>query len=196
LAALYEHNVVLSEDTEVPVSSEEVLMLMEKNNAILEAAIKEAARQGAHTIVIPEDGVYRWVFTRETIYPYLEDIPDPQVDWILFAPSPVVERLSCLARNNSIYVVANMGDKKPCNSSDPRCPSDGHYQYNANVVFDSEGKLVACYHKYNLFVTEEQFHYPKDPGFVTYNTSFGYFGTFTCADILYHDPAVVLASRF
>ncbi|NXB99448.1 VNN3 protein, partial [Orthonyx spaldingii] len=205
VAAVYEHSVVLSEDTEVPVSPEEALMLMEKNTAILEAAVKEAARQGAHIIVTPKDGIYGWVFTRETIYPYLEDIPDPQVDWIpcahpgrssLFAPSPVLERLSCLARNNSIYVVANMGDKKPCNSSDPRCPSDGHYQYNANVVFDSEGKLVAHYHKYNLFVTEKQFNYAKDPEFVTFNTSFGYFGIFTCADILYHDPAVVLASRF
>ncbi|NXE78005.1 VNN1 Pantetheinase, partial [Cochlearius cochlearius] len=202
VAAVYEHNVILSEDTEVPVSPEEALMLMDKNMAILEAAIKEAARQGAHIIVTPEDGIYGWVFTRETIYPYLEDIPDPQVDWIpcadprRFAPSPVLERLSCLARNNSIYVVANMGDKKPCNSSDPRCPSDGHYQYNTNVVFDSEGKLVARYHKYNLFVTEKQFNYPKDPEFVTFNTSFGYFGIFTCADILYHDPAVVLASRF
>lgn len=57
------------------------------------------------------------------------------------------ERLSCMARNNSIYVVANIGDKKPCNSSDPGCPRDGRYQYNTNVVFDPEGKLVARYHK-------------------------------------------------
>lgn len=38
--------------------------------------------QGAHIIVTPEDGIYGWVFTRETIYPYLEDIPDPEVNWI------------------------------------------------------------------------------------------------------------------
>ncbi|XP_009317408.1 PREDICTED: LOW QUALITY PROTEIN: pantetheinase-like [Pygoscelis adeliae] len=199
VAAVYEHNVVLSEDTEVPVCPEEALVLMDKNTVILETAIKEVARQGCNIIVTPEDGIYIWVFTREKIHPYLEDIPDPQVDWIpyvapgRFTPSPVLERLR---RNNSIYVVANMADKKPCNGSDPRCPSDGHYQYNTNVVFDSEGKLVARYHKYNLFVTEKQFNYPKDPEFVTFNTSFGYFGIFTCADTLYHTPAVVLASRF
>uniref|UniRef100_A0A8C4P7S7 CN hydrolase domain-containing protein n=1 Tax=Dromaius novaehollandiae TaxID=8790 RepID=A0A8C4P7S7_DRONO len=202
IAAVYEHNVILSEDTEIPVSAEDAFMLMDKNMDILEAAIKAAAKQGAHIIVTPEDGIYGCVFRRETIYPYLEDIPDPQVDWIpctdpeRFAASPVQKRLSCLSRNNSIYVVANMGDKKPCNSSDPRRPRDGHYQYNTNVVFDSEGKLVARYHKYNLFMRDKQFNYPKEPEFMTFNTSFGYFGIFTCADILFHDPAVVLASRF
>ena len=30
----------------------------------------------------PEDALYGWKFTRETIFPYLEDIPDPQVNWI------------------------------------------------------------------------------------------------------------------
>lgn len=39
-------------------------------------------KQGAHIIVTPEDGIYGWIFTRESIYPYLEDIPDPGVNWI------------------------------------------------------------------------------------------------------------------
>ncbi|KAM6126857.1 LOW QUALITY PROTEIN: pantetheinase-like [Pterocles gutturalis] len=77
ISQLSEHSVVLSEDTEVPASAEEALVLMDKNMATLEAAVKEAARQGAH-IIDPEDGLYDW----DTIYPYLEDIPDPQVDWI------------------------------------------------------------------------------------------------------------------
>ncbi|KAF1463973.1 Pantetheinase, partial [Spheniscus demersus] len=152
-AAVYEHAVILPDATDEPVSPDDALALMNKNMDVLEGAIKEAAQQGAHIIVTPEDGIYGWRFTRGTIYPYLEDIPDPAVNWIpctdpaRFAPAPVQERLSCMARNNSIYVVANIGDKKPCNSSDAGCPSDGRYQYNTDVVFDPEGKLVARYHK-------------------------------------------------
>ncbi|NXI66453.1 VNN2 protein, partial [Anseranas semipalmata] len=200
-AAVYEHAVILPRATHKMVSPDDALALMNRNMDILEGAIKEAARQGARIIVTPEDGIYGWLFTREAIYPYLEDIPDPEVNWIpctdptRFAPAPVQERLSCMARNNSIYVVANIGDKKSCNSSDPSCPSDGRYQYNTNVVFDSEGKLVARYHKYNLFRKETQFDYPKEPEAVTFETPFGKFGIFTCFDILFREPAVVLVSE-
>ncbi|KAL8186533.1 UNVERIFIED_CONTAM: Pantetheinase [Gekko kuhli] len=202
IAAVYEHPVILPEATQKPVSSEDALKLMNKNMDILEEAIKRAAAQGAHIIVTPEDGIYGFFFTRETLYPYLEDIPDPQeVNWIpcndsqRFGPAPVQERLSCLARDNAIYVVANIGDKKPCNLTDPKCPNDGRYQYNTNVVFDSDGKLVARYHKFNLFMSEAQFDFPKEPELVTFNTSFGKFGVFTCFDILFHDPAVTLVSK-
>lgn len=201
IAAVYEHAVILPDATDEPVSPDDALALMNRNMDVLEGAIKEAAQQGAHIIVTPEDGIYGWRFTRETIYPYLEDIPDPVVNWIpctdptRFAPAPVQERLSCMARNNSIYVVANIGDKKPCNSSDPGCPSDGRYQYNTDVVFDPEGKLVARYHKYNLFRRETQFNYPKEPEAVTFETPFGKFGIFTCFDILFREPAVVLVSE-
>ncbi|KAM9666624.1 pantetheine hydrolase VNN2 [Trichechus inunguis] len=201
LAAVYEHAVILPNKAETPVSQEDALLLMNKNIDILEKAITEAAEKGAQIIVTPEDALYGWDFTRETIFPYLENIPDPQVNWIpcqdthRFGHTPVQTRLSCLAKNNSVYVLVNIGDKKPCNSRDSTCPSNGYYQYNTNVVYDTEGKLVARYHKYHLY-SEPQFDVPKKPELVTFNTSFGRFGIFTCFDILFHDPAVTLVEGF
>ncbi|KAM8790318.1 pantetheinase isoform 2-T2 [Rhynchonycteris naso] len=202
IAAVYEHAVILPNATLISVPRKEALVLMNRNLDVLEEAITSAAKQGAHIIVTPEDGIYGWKFNRESIYPYLEDIPDPQVDWIpcihpnRFGHTPVQERLSCLAKDNSIYVVANIGDKKPCNASDLQCPPDGRYQYNTDVVYDSQGKLVARYHKQNLFMSEDQFNVPKEPEVVTFNTTFGRFGIITCFDILFHDPAVTLVKDF
>ncbi|XP_006885040.1 PREDICTED: vascular non-inflammatory molecule 2 isoform X2 [Elephantulus edwardii] len=153
LAAVYEHAVILPEKTETPVSQEDALILMNENIDILERAIRQAAKEGAQIIVTPEDALYGWSFTRETVFPYLEEIPDPQVNWIpcqdyhRFGHTPVQRRLSCLAKDNSIYIVANIGDKKPCNDHDSTCPSNGYYQYNTNVVYNAEGQLVARYHK-------------------------------------------------
>lgn len=201
IAAVYEHAVILPEETETPVSQDDALLLMNKNIDILEKAIKQAAQQGAEIIVTPEDALYGWSFTREAIFPYLEDIPDPRVDWIpcqdphKFGHTPVQVRLSCLAKNNSIYVLANIGDKKPCNSNDFTCPPNGYYQYNTNVVYDKKGQLVARYHKYHLY-SEPQFDVPEKPELVTFNTTFGRFGIFTCFDILFHDPAVTLVKDF
>ncbi|KAH0515072.1 Pantetheinase [Microtus ochrogaster] len=82
VAAVYEHAVILPSSTLLPVSHSEALALMNRNLDLLEGAIVAAAKQGAHIIVTPEDGIYGMHFTRDTIYPYLEDIPDPQVNWI------------------------------------------------------------------------------------------------------------------
>uniref|UniRef100_A0A8C2R2F6 CN hydrolase domain-containing protein n=1 Tax=Capra hircus TaxID=9925 RepID=A0A8C2R2F6_CAPHI len=117
---------------------------MNKNIDVSEKALKLAARQGAQIIV----------FKRETFCPYLEDIPDPEINWvpcniygIRLGRTSVQKRLSCLAKDNFIYIVANIGDKNLCNASDPQCPPDGHYQDNTDVVFNSEGRLMAHYHK-------------------------------------------------
>ncbi|KAG8444573.1 hypothetical protein GDO86_009657, partial [Hymenochirus boettgeri] len=109
-----------------------------------------------------------------------------------FGPAPVQTRLSCMAKNNAIYVVANIGDKKPCNNSDPGCPDNGHYHHNTAVVYDSNGTLVARYHKFNLFTGEDHFDRTHEPEMVSFETPFGKFGIFICFDIIFLKPAASL----
>ena len=118
--------------------------------------------QNASIIVFPEYGLTGFGYTRDSFQPFLEDIPDPKkTSWNACeepkanSSSPILYRLSCLAKTYDMYLVVNMGDVKPCNkSTDENCPSDGRYQYNTNVVFDDKGKLVARYHKQHPFLNE------------------------------------------
>ena len=160
--------------------------------------------QGAQMIVFPEYGITGMGFSRLSFAPYLEDIPDPTV--VTFNPcleegtndtTPVLYRLSCLARNNSIYIVANMGDKKKCGPEATHCPINGQFQYNTNLVFDDKGLLIARYHKQHPFMGErKRIDIPKTPEHITFDTPFGKFGTFICFDVLFREPAVTLIEKF
>lgn len=107
--------------------------------------------------------------------------------------SQVLRHLSCMAQKNRLFVVANMPDRQPCSRSvDPRCPADGRYQFNTDVVFSDNGTIVARYHKQNLYF-EAAFDPPPACEYVTFTTPFaGRFGVFTCFDILFREPAVTL----
>uniref|UniRef100_A0A8C5N0M9 Major facilitator superfamily (MFS) profile domain-containing protein n=1 Tax=Leptobrachium leishanense TaxID=445787 RepID=A0A8C5N0M9_9ANUR len=153
-AAVYEHVPFFPNPTnQQSVTEEEALVNMNQNIDVLEKAVKTAARKGAHIVVTPEYAICCLDLSREAVYPYLEDIPDPKENWIpcsdphRFGRTPVQKRLSCMAKKNSIYLVANFGDKKSCNISEENCPEDGHLIYDTTVVFDTEGKLTARYHK-------------------------------------------------
>ena len=198
------------------LTPQEALQRMMYNLRSFERYVKEGREGGADIIVFPEDGIYGFLFlTREELFPFLEEIPDPQTQSYTpcgdasFTDQPVLSYLSCLARNYQMVVVANMGDKQKCHNSSNRfpthttshshrteheCPPNGWYQYNTNVVFDSDGSLLAKYHKAHLYgVESEIFDTPHPTPHVVFNTSFGVtFGTFTCYDILYCDPPLEL----
>uniref|UniRef100_A0A669DSA3 Biotinidase n=1 Tax=Oreochromis niloticus TaxID=8128 RepID=A0A669DSA3_ORENI len=112
--------------------------------------------------------------------------------------SKVLQRLSCMARRNNLYLVANMPDLQPCplkTSPTSTCPPDGRWQFNTNVAFRSDGLLVARYHKHNLYF-EASCDTPPEPEIITFDTPFaGKFGLFICFDILFHDPTVLLVQR-
>ncbi|KAK3594129.1 hypothetical protein CHS0354_040900 [Potamilus streckersoni] len=158
--------------------------------------------EGARIIVFPEYGLYGLGWSRQTIAPYLEYIPDPnEQQWnpcekpYLYNSTEVQNILSCMAQQSSIFVVANMGACNPCNKSDPKCPADSQYQYSANVVYGPNGDFLARYFKYNLYVEEKHFDKPVTVDLITFETPFGRFGTFSSLDILYHDPAITLINK-
>ena len=154
--------------------------------------------------MFPEYGLTGFGYTRESFKPFLENIPDPQkVNWNACqdqeanSTTPILYRLSCLAKTYDMYLVVNMGDIKPCNNSiDEHCPADGRYQYNTNVAFDNKGKLVARYHKQHPFLNEMKVvNRPVKPEYITFETPFGKVGTFICFDVLFHNPAIPLVTQ-
>ena len=161
--------------------------------------------QNANIIVFPEYGLTGFGYTRESFRPFLEDIPDPKkISWNACrdpqanSSTPILHRLSCLAKAYDMYLVVNMGDIKICNeTTDKHCPTDGRYQYNTNVIFDNNGNLVARYHKQHPFLNEMKVvNRPLVPEYITFDTPFGKFGTFICFDALFHDPAVPLVTQY
>ncbi|XP_049890812.1 biotinidase-like isoform X1 [Epinephelus moara] len=207
VAAVYEHNMILNPEPHVPLSRPEALQHMQQNLDIYEEQAARAAQQGAQILVFPEDGIHGLEFTRSSISGYLETIPDPQQEsWNpctepgKYNNTEVLQRLSCMARHYNLYVVANMPDLQPCPlKTDPSssCPPDGRWQFNTNVVFSSDGLLVARYHKYNVFAKyEKAFDKPPQPEVITFDTPFaGRFGLMTCFDMLFHDPTIILVEK-
>ncbi|WAQ95028.1 VNN1-like protein [Mya arenaria] len=201
IAAVYEHAVVLPPHTLAPVSRQKAVNNMMVNIRVYQERAKEAASQNADILVFPEDGVYGmdWSGRRQFLFPYLEYIPDPaELQWNpcdnpgLFPDTEIQQSLSCMAKENNLYVVANVGDKQPCNqTADPHCPHTGFFQYNTDVVYAPDGTLVMKYHKYNLFF-ENQFDKPPNGGVPVFETPFGRFGVFTCFDILFEHPPIDL----
>ncbi|NXA51571.1 BTD Biotinidase, partial [Nothocercus julius] len=203
VAAVYEHESILSPNPTALVDRRAALALMARNLDIYEQQVAVAAGQGAQIIVFPEDGIHGFNFTRTSIYPYLDlFLPGHSVEWNpcreprLFNDTEVLQRLSCMALKNKIFLVANLGTKQPCEHVDPHCPSDGRYQFNTNVVFDDDGALVATYRKHNLYF-EDAFDTPPEADYVLFDTPFaGKFGVFTCFDILFFEPAVNLVRQY
>ncbi|XP_031565657.1 pantetheinase-like [Actinia tenebrosa] len=205
VAAVYEHAAFFIPGIKTP-PRELALKIMMINLAVYEEQAKKAKSRGAQIIVFPEDGLYGYGYKRDDIKSFLEIIPkasslkhpwNPCLDPSRFSNTEVLNKLSCIAMNNTIAVVANMGDLQPCSKPrDPNCPDDNHYQYNTDVVFDLDGTFLAKYHKQHLF-HENQFNTPSQCEYVTFTTGFGVrFGVFTCFDMLFKCPAVDLVEKY
>ncbi|KAF7661731.1 hypothetical protein LDENG_00253210 [Lucifuga dentata] len=205
IAAVYEHRVFLNPDPQVALSRSDALQHMQRNLDVYERQAARAAKQGAQILVFPEHGIHGFNFTRSSISSYIETIPDPQQETWNPCTEPgrynnteVLQTLSCMARRYGLYLVANMPDMQPCPlTTDPSssCPPDGRWQFNTNVVFRSDGLLVARYHKNNPYF-ENAFDKPPQPEIIIFDTPFaGRFGVLICFDLLFQEPTITLVDR-
>lgn len=108
---------------------------------------------------------------------------------------PVVRDLSCWARDRQKYLVVNLVEKAFCpdTENDKRpCAPDGLNYFNANVVFDRQGRVIARYRKFNLF-GEAGINVTMRSDVTKFQTDFGVtFGTFICFDLMFDQPALQL----
>lgn len=182
-AAVFEHAMKGNWSTD---TAEEIL---KTNLGYYETAAKAAKTQGADIVVFPEYGIFPFG-DRQIMKRVIEFIPDPKVvlanpcqESEEFSNRPILTTLSCMARNNSIVVVANMADIQPC-QQETGCPDDGHFHFNTNVAFDSNGTLIGRYHKEHLFF-ESGMDLPTKQQDPTFETEFGKFAMFICFDIVF-----------
>ena len=174
-----------------------VLTLTKNTNAYIEY-IKKASKLGADIIVFPEDGLTSIHLPgKSQMNSWTTVIPSPVDEYIPCTGTDVnvsetLRRLSCAARENRIYLVVNIAEKRLANYNDA-CPSNETWHYhNTNVVFDRTGKIIARYRKVNLYM-EAEFDKIEIPEIVTFDTDFGVkFGTFICFDILFSVPPLSL----
>ncbi|XP_001657370.2 vanin-like protein 1 [Aedes aegypti] len=110
---------------------------------------------------------------------------------------PVVRDLSCMARASQKYLVVNLVEKAFCPEKDDwrPCASNALYHFNANVVFDRHGRVIARYRKFNLF-GEPGINITRWSDITTFDTDFGVtFGTFICFDLMFDEPALQLVRQ-
>ncbi|GFS93261.1 pantetheinase [Nephila pilipes] len=188
-AAVYEH-------ARYDSATDSAQVIIQRNLANYTIATEIAKSKGADCIVFPEYGVFS-PGERSQLKRFLEDIPDPKASRVnpceeseTYSDRPILYALSCLAKNNSIFVVANTGDIKKC-EGEPDCPSDGDFHFNTNVVFDRTGTLLVRYHKEHLFYEFGMDLARETQQDTTFETDFGTFATYICFDIDYADMSRV-----
>jgi predicted amidohydrolase len=145
-----------------PIMPQLAMQTMRQNLEEAKVLIAEVAAQGAGIVVLPEYGLITpFMRTREEARWVVEEIGEANGQ-LLCGEEGIAAELSCIARNYSIAIAANLGDLVRCKGEDEQCHKDGFYQYKANALFDSKGKLVLKYWKNHLFY-EPYFDVPLGP---------------------------------
>ena len=139
--------------------------------------VREAAREGANIVCLPELFCAQYFCQREDIA--LFDLAEP-------IPGPSTERLSAIAREEKVVVIASLFERRAA----------GLY-HNTAAVIQQDGTLGGLYRKMHIpddpLYYEKFYFTPGDLGFKAFDTAFGKVGTLVCWDQWYPEGARITA---
>jgi N-carbamoylputrescine amidase len=139
--------------------------------------VREAARRGANVVCLPELFRAQYFCQREQIS--LFDLAEP-------IPGPSTERLSAVAREEKVVVVASLFERRAA----------GLY-HNTAAILQNDGTLAGLYRKMHIpddpLYYEKFYFTPGDLGFRAFDTSVGRIGTLVCWDQWYPEGARITA---
>jgi N-carbamoylputrescine amidase len=139
--------------------------------------VRKAATQGAQIICLPELFQTQYFCQREdaALFDLAEAIP-----------GPTTAKLSALAKELNIVLVASLFEKR----------ARGVY-HNTAVMFDKDGTLLGKYRKMHIpddpLYYEKFYFTPGDLGFRAFDTGVGRVGTLVCWDQWYPEGARLTA---
>jgi N-carbamoylputrescine amidase len=139
--------------------------------------VREAAREGASVVCLPELFRAQYFCQREDIA--LFDLAEP-------IPGPSTERLSAIAREEKVVVIASLFERRAA----------GLY-HNTAAVLQKDGTLGGLYRKMHIpddpLYYEKFYFTPGDLGFKAFDTAVGKIGTLVCWDQWYPEGARITA---
>ena len=139
--------------------------------------VREAAREGANVVCLPELFRAQYFCQREDIA--LFDLAEP-------IPGPSTERLSSIAREEKVVVIASLFERRAA----------GLY-HNTAAILQQDGTLAGLYRKMHIpddpLYYEKFYFTPGDLGFKAFDTAVGKIGTLVCWDQWYPEGARITA---
>ena len=149
----------------------------DKNLQRAQDHVRNAAKSGAQIVCLPELFQTQYFCQRED--PALFDLAES-------IPGPVTAKLSVLAKELGIVLVASLFEKRAA----------GIY-HNTAVMFDANGELRGIYRKMHIpddpLYYEKYYFTPGDLGFRAFDTNVGRVGTLVCWDQWYPEGARLTA---
>jgi N-carbamoylputrescine amidase len=148
-----------------------------ENISHAEALAREAAKQGAQIVLLPEL-FERPYFCQERRYDYLNYA-------LPVSENPAVLRFQMIAKELGVVIPVSFYER------------DGNRQYNSLAMIDADGSLLGVYRKTHIpddHYYQEKFYFsPGDTGFRVFDTRFGRLGAGVCWDQWFPEAARAMA---